>query len=227
MNRSYAITIRTRVGINECMEDKFDQWIEKQTYGVWTMEKENTERHIHAQIWMKDGRTKGNVVKSLKRILGACYTPDDYIASKAILVRPAFNNDYVEYMKKDGIENMTGTVPNEDSPGLVGEKFNADEYYPTEEEQIEFLNIAESRKNWTLWSHLETLWGDREVPNGSEAHVQVEIAGWLSEMMFVEREIKVESDSRKRQAMLTTFVAYLRKKRDWKLFVPKNFNISG
>lgn len=227
MNRSYAITIRTRVGINLPMIDKFDDWVEKQTYGCWTTEKEAGERHIHAQVWLKNGRTKGNVVKSIKRILAACYTADDYIASKAILVRPAFNNDYVEYMKKDGLENLTGTVPNEDNPGLVEEEFDAEEYYPTEEEQIEFLNIAESRKNWTLWSHLETLWHDREIPNGSEAHMKYEIACWLSEMMFVEREIKVESDSRKRQAILTTFVAYLLRKKNGDLFLPKNFDING
>jgi hypothetical protein len=222
MNRSYAITLRTRVGVNDKMIEIFDEWMEKQTYGVWTMEKEGADRHIHAQIWLKLGRTKGNVEKSMKRILKKCYTSDQYEEKPAVKVKPAYNDDFVEtYMKKDGIEHLTGTVPNEENPGDVLGDYDASDYYPTEEEQLAFIAGSQTNHNWTLWTHLEEIWHDRIILTGTA--LELDVAFWLSEQMFDKRVIKVEPDARKRQQMLRTFVAFLTKARDADLFLPKNW----
>ena len=202
---SFGITLRTKVGINEKCVKAFDLWIKKQKYGAYVFEKEGSEKHIHAQIWIEEKRTKGNVMKPLVALLRRCYNPDDFIAKIACVVKPAYNDDFLdEYMQKDG-ELEYSNPPKDTSP-----------YYPTEEEQAKFMEISESKKNWNMWKELQQFWDQEDRP----VH-KFGVAKFLAEMMFNKKCIKVEMCPRKRIQMCNTFLAYLQANNDATLFLKK------
>jgi len=204
MSRSFGITVRTRVGMNQKFKDQMSKWLKKQPYSAYVYEKEGSEEHIHAQIWIAEKRTKGNVMKPVTAIVKRCYEADEYIIKQAICIKDAYNDDFVEeYLTKDN------SLEYEHLPE------DTSEYYPTEEEQAKFMEISENKKNWTLWAELERLW-DGDIIN------EYTIAKFLAHEMFVNRSIKVESDDRKRRQMCITFTAYLRKTADGTLFLAKD-----
>lgn len=205
-SKSFGITIRTRVGINEQFSTNFDRWIKKQPFGAFVYEKEAHERHIHAQIWLAEPRTKGNVMKPLRKMVERCYQPDEYVLKHAICIKPAYNDDFIEeYCQKDG--NLEyAKIPD-----------STTDYYPTEEEQAKFLEMSENKKNWTLWKELSELWDE----HGFESINEYTVSKFLAEMMFVKKLIKVEMDDRKRRQMCTTFTAYLSNDGNGMLFLPK------
>lgn len=191
LDRSFAITIRTRVGMNEEFKKQFDKWIRLQDYQVYVYEKEGVEEHLHAQIWLDQPRTKGNVAKPLKKMIQRCYREDEYILKNALLIKNPWNDKYREYCEKDEpliLEN----VPDDTS-----------EYYPTEEEQKKFMEIAEGKKHWTIWRELESLWNKDEIS-------ELSVAQFLGEMMFIEKKIKIVEDNRKRQQMCKSFYLYMK-----------------
>lgn len=95
--------MRTRVGMNDLFKEQVAKWLNHQPYAAYVYEKEGSEEHIHAQIWLEDGRTKGNVMKPLAAMLKRCYKPEDYVVKLAIVIKAAYNDDFwQEYMAKDG-----------------------------------------------------------------------------------------------------------------------------
>lgn len=193
-SRSFGITVRTAVGMNEEFKKQFDKWIRLQPYGAYVYEfKGGPEtEHVHAQIWLEKARTKGNVSKPLRYMLQRCYKPDEYILDVALEVVPAYNDDFVEkYMTKDG--GLSYSCLPEAST----------DYYPTEEEQLKFMEIAENKKNWTLWNELKGLWNEDTPVN------KITVAKFLGECMFQKKCIKVEMDPRKRMQIATTFLLYM------------------
>lgn len=206
-SKSFGITVRTRVGMNEKFIGNFDTWIKKQTYGAYVFEKEDAERHIHAQIWLSEERTKGNVMKPLRKMLDRCYLPDEYIAKHAICIKPAYNDDFIdEYCQKDNNLEFAN-IPD-----------NTSEYYPSEEEQAKFMELSENKKHWTVWKELERLWNE----HGYTGINEYSVAKFLAVMMFEKKLIKVEMDDRKRRQLCTTFTAYLSSSGDGMLFLPKD-----
>lgn len=191
-SRSYAITVRTRVGMNDEFKKQFDKWIQLQHHGAYVFEKDGSDEHVHAQIWLQEPRTKGNVSKPLKAIVARCYNPEDYVLKVAIVVKAAYNDDFIEeYCVKDG-GLFYSSLPEASS-----------EYYPTEEEQEKFMEISENKKNWTLWSELKGMWNEETSVN------KITVAKFLGECMFQKKCIKVEMDSRKRMQIATTFLLYM------------------
>ena len=179
-------------------------WLKKQPHCAYVYEKEGSEEHVHAQIWLSSARTKGNVMKPLKKMLERCYQPDEYIAKVAIVIKPAYNDDFVnEYCQKDG-----GLEYSNPPPDTV-------EYYPSEEEQARYLAISENKANWCLWKDLESKWDPERPVN------EYTVAEFIAKEMFVNRSIKIEMDGRKRRQMCETFTAVLRKAADGTLFLPK------
>lgn len=202
---AFAITIRTKVGINEKMVENFDKWIKAQHGGAWVFEFEGNDRHIHAVIFIEEKRTKGNVKRPLAAMLKRCYKEGDYLLNVALCIKDTYNDDWLDkYMVKDG------DVEYQDIPE------NRDKFYPSPEEQAKAMAIAESRKNWSIWTDLEAKW-DPTIPINSFT-----VAEFLSVEMFVNRSIKVEMDDRKRRQICTTFVAFMRKTECSHLFLTKD-----
>jgi len=190
------------------MLKNFDKWIKGQDYGAYVLEKEGNDRHIHAQVWLNTARTKGNIDKPLKKMLARCYNEGDYILKHALCTKGAWDDKFCdEYMQKDET--------------LLYKKLPAvrTAFYPTEAEQEEFMKIAETRKNWTIWRQLETEWNAEErVIN------KYEVANFLGQQMFVKDNIKVVQEKRKRMEMCETFLAVLLKENNnfGRLFLPKD-----
>lgn len=206
-SRSFGITVRTRVGMNEEFKKQFDKWIRLQHKGAYVFEMEGNDEHIHAQIWLETARTKGNITKPLRCMLQRCYKPDEYILKHALLIKPAYNDDFVdEYMVKDGGLSYS-CLPEASS-----------DYYPTEEEQLKFMEITENKKNWTLWNELKGLWNEDTPVN------KLTVAKFLGECMFQKKVIKVEMDPRKRMQIATTFLLYMNddESAHAKAFLPKD-----
>lgn len=107
--------------MNDLFKAQVAKWLQKQPYAAWVYEKEGSDEHVHAQIWLEEARTKGNVMKPLARMLARCYMPEDYVLKIAIVIKPAYNDDFVEeYMAKDG--GLEYCCPPDDTT----------EYYPSQ-----------------------------------------------------------------------------------------------
>lgn len=205
-SRSFAITINTRVGITEQFQREFEKWLNRQDYGSYVTEKCGADKHIHAQIWLDEGRTLGNVAKPLKKMIERNYLSEDYIMKHCLCTKAAWNDKFQEYCNKE-------------NPWIIDRRPDDTEpYYPTPEEQAKFMEIAKIRKNWCLWEELEKLWNESEALDFDD----VTIATFLSDMMFDKRVIRVEPDQRKRINMMRTFKAYMMKSHDPKHFLPKD-----
>lgn len=202
---SFAITINTRVGINDLMIKNMHKWIKGQYGGAFVFEKEGNDRHIHAVIYVEGKRAKGAVEKPLKAMIKRCYNPEDYIMKVALKVKDQYSDFWLDkYMIKDGKVEYQN-IPEE-----------REKFYPSEEEQAKAMAIAENRKNWTIWTDLEAKWNP-EIPINCFT-----VAEFLGEEMFVNRSIKVEMDDRKRRQLCTTFVAFMSKEKSEHLFLTKD-----
>ena len=101
---SFGITLRTQEGIPDELANRFDRWIRKQQYGAYVFEKEDTpaEKHIHAQVWYDEPRTKGSIHRQMTRLIKETCHPSTYIIKYAVCVKIAYNDDFLEqYMVKE------------------------------------------------------------------------------------------------------------------------------
>lgn len=145
--RSFGITLRTKVGINNSHIKEFERWLKKQPYYAYVFEKEEEERHIHAQIWLTEPRTRGNIKKPLDRHIINNYAKDEFVLRFASNVRIAYNNEFLdEYLQKENSFELYNPPPDEEIY----------DYYPTEEEQEAVQQRAKSKNGWLL--ELEALW---------------------------------------------------------------------
>lgn len=197
--------MRTRVGMNDLFKEQVAKWLKKQPYAAFVYEKEGSDEHIHAQIWLEEPRTKGNVMKPLAAMLKRCYMPDEYVIKVAIVIDLAYNDDFtLEYSTKDG--GLEHYNPPDDTA----------DYYPSKEDQEKFMEIAASKANWSLWTDLESKWTAGTPVN------EHTVAVFIAREMFEKRTIKVEMDGRKRRQMCETFTAFMLKEANGKLFLPKD-----
>ena len=145
--RSFGITLRTKVGINEGHIKDFERWLKKQDYYAYVFEKENEERHIHAQIWLEKPRTKGNVKKRLDEHIIKNYEREDYVLQYAAKPKIAYNNEFLDcYCSKENAFELYNPPPDD----IIYD------FYPSEEEQEEVQKRAKSKNGWLL--ELESLW---------------------------------------------------------------------
>jgi hypothetical protein len=148
MYRSFGITLRTGIGINDSHINDFDRWIKKQDYGAYVFEKEGDERHIHAQVWYNEAKAKGSITKVMKRHIINNYNPEDYVLRHAQKIKIAYNDEFLEsYMEKDFIKD--------DDEGLGNFEYNKVpditlDFYPSEEEQEMVQAKSKSKNGWLL-----------------------------------------------------------------------------
>lgn len=208
--RSFGITIRTAVGITERMQSEFEKWLKGQDYGSYVTEKCNAEKHIHAQVWLKESRTMGNLRRPLVKMIIRNYDKSDYIMKVALCTKFAWSDGFggneQSYCAKDG-DFLYENKPDD-----------TEEYYPTLEEQAKIIEAARIKRNWNQWEELENLWNNEDCLDCDD----VTIATFLAKMMFEKRVIRVEPDQRKRINMMKTFKAYMMKSSDPKLFLAKD-----
>lgn len=146
--RSYAISIRPRLGLTELTETELKKWCELQAYAVMYIEKDNEARHCHIQVWFEIPRLRGVICKAIQRICERTIELWDHAQLKVMRagIKIAYSDWFLDYLedcfkkKNDDINIAYSAPPNTGSL----------EYYPSEEEQdavIEQANTADPKYN--------------------------------------------------------------------------------
>jgi hypothetical protein len=208
--RSFGITLRTRVGINSGLKDSFDTWIKKQDFGAYVYEKEDTDEHIHAQVWTTEPRTRGNIKKPCDAMIRKNFDPDDYKLSIAACVRIAYNDEFIEeYCEKEN--------------SLIYKKLPKDEdrykYYPSEEEQDLAQAKVHSKNLWLR--ELECLWIQHATTDEKDCINDYNVAAFLGRVCLADLWA-IKKDFKLRLQEREILKVWLCKKNSQNLFLTKD-----
>lgn len=214
--QSFALTIRPRLGITDNTINAFKIWLLKQTHSVAVTEMTNEARHLHAQIWLSEGRTKDDVAKAVKRICER--TIEDWDASQTKVlrggIRIAYSDWYLEYLvdnEEKGCVEIDNIVTNNPPD-------RTEHYYPSEEEQEKVKAVAQAADPRFLKMEQDC---NRYLEcSGKELTIK-NVASWLSYAMFDERSMKVLVQQRDRTAVCKTLYAYMSRGGNLELFLEK------
>ena len=214
--QSFALTIRPRAGITDDTIQAVKNWLLKQDYSVAVTEMSNEARHLHAQVWLNEGRTKDDVAKAVKRICERTISDWDATQSKVLRggIRVAYSDWYLEYL----VDNQEkGEV--EESNIIVNKPPDKTErFYPSQEEQDAVKSIANATDprfqsmETACKAYLETNQLDVTSRN---------VAVWLCYAMFQARTIKVIINQRDRTSLCKALYAYISQSSDTSLFLER------
>jgi len=214
--KSFALTIRPRMGITSNTVDAFKTWLSKQTYAVAVLEMEHEARHLHAQIWLDEGRTKDDVSKAVKRICER--TIEDWDAAQTKVLRGgikiAYSDWYLEYL----VDNEAKGCVEIDSIILNNPPNKTEDYYPSEEEQEAVKAVSNAADPKFL--SMEQQCNEYLARYQKELTIK-NVANWLCYAMFQERTMKVLINQRDRTAICKTLYAYMSHSNDIDLFLEK------
>jgi len=197
--KSYCITIRPKAGLNEEIIKNFDWWIRNKCKGgVYVFEKTDAERHIHAQVFCENPRSKSNIKKDLiKYVQNEKTDPDWSPSSKKVLgggIRIAYNSDFAEnYMMKEAIDYEYCCIPDDEYS-----------YYPTQEEQETV--IADNNSRNPLLLRLSRWW--REEEDQTILITEQRVAVFL-QRLFIEDRIVGLMNARSRLEQRRLLYAYI------------------
>jgi len=211
--KSFALTIRPRLGISDTTIESYLSWLRKQAYAVAVIEMADEARHLHAQIWLEEGRTKDDVAKQVKRICERTIEDWDAGQSKVLRggIRIAYSDWYLEYLTDNENKQEEANVLLHNPPDKT------ESYYPTEEEQENVKALSQSADPRFLKMEQECL---EYLGKNQYQLTQVNIARYLSAAMFEYRTMKVLIQQRDRTALCKTLFAYM-SKGDINLFIDK------
>lgn len=214
--KSFAITVRPRLGITDVTIDAIKSWLAKQNHAVAVLEMDDEARHLHAQIWLDEGRTKDDVGKAVKRICERTIEDWDAAQSKVLRggIKIAYSDWYLEYLvDNDDKGNDHTRVITNNPPDKT------EQYYPSEEEQ-EAVRLCSSATDPRFFKmeqdalkYFEEKQLDITIKN---------VAKWLCYVMFEERTMKVLVNQRDRTAVCKTLYAYMTKSANIELFLEKS-----
>lgn len=210
--RSYGITISTAEPVEGEGQSALVKWLKKQDFAYGVIEGgvgKAQERHLHAQVWYKEGREKGTLNKALKRIVEK-YFPESK-THIAIKIKIAYNDDFLnEYMKKDIVETLIENLPG--TCNSAGVASTPGEFYPSLEEQNKVMKKAKIVDH--KMNQLEELfyeWVDEDEP-ATELLKKAQVSRFLTDMMYKSRKIKVPTDMKIQRNLCSVFTNYLWKK---------------
>lgn len=201
--KSFGFTVRPKNGLKTDLEDALRKWILKQPFYAYNIEMEDEARHLHAQVWYDEPKSKGDLTKALFRIQSR-YDDDWGNASKKVLssgVKIAYNDKFMEYMSKD-------SPLIEDCPPDC-----TDDFYPSEDEQnavMERSRASDARYHRFLIMFKESTWYSEESAELDAGHIsgKARVADWLFDAMFISKTIPVVQDNRIRCQMITSLTFY-------------------
>lgn len=107
--RSFAITIRPKHGVakDSPLEQAIERQLYRYKYQLFAYEMEDTDRHLHAQIWSEEPKRRSDIVKQFQRIQSR-HDPDWSPAASKVLangIKVAYNDDFLTYILKDTDDN--------------------------------------------------------------------------------------------------------------------------
>lgn len=214
--KSFALTIRPRAGITNDTIEAFKNWLLKLDYSVAVTEMQDEARHLHAQIWLNEGRTKDDVAKAVKRICERTIPDWDATQSKVLRggIRISYSDWYLEYLvdnEEKGCVEIDNIVTN--NPPDKTECF-----YPSQEEQEAVKAVTNAADPRFLSMEQEC---NKYLVKNNMPLTIINVATWLCYAMFQERTMKVIIQQRDRTALCKTLFAYMTKSTDTSLFLEK------
>jgi len=207
--KSFALTIRPRDGITDKTVASFKKWLGKQDYSVSVLEMQNEARHLHAQLWYKEPKHRGDICKQVHRICERTIENFDTAQLKVLRqgIKIAYSDWYLDYLtdnenKTDNALILTNNPPEKSL-----------DYYPTEEEQ-------EARKNQcnAIDQRMFAL-EQKFLEQNPDNHCINAVAQFLSQEMFQNRTIKCIVQQRDRTALCTTLHAYINRSNSIDYFI--------
>lgn len=162
---SFAITVRPLNGLSSETEKRIVSWLSKIPLGIAVIEMDGLPgRHLHAQIWLKDSRTKSSIKTTLQRICKATiadWTPcQERVLNQG--VKFAYNDTfYQEYLldnpdKPEPVKIIYDNVPSD-----------RQDYYPTIEQQVQWKSRAAAVDK--KFHHYVELWREYAMKHGYPA----------------------------------------------------------
>lgn len=214
--KSFALTIRPRAGITNDTILAFKSWLSKQDHSVAVTEMEGEARHLHAQLWLNEGRTKDDISKAVKRICERTISDWDATQSKVLRggIRIAYSDWYLEYLvdNEDKGEVDNSNIITNNPPDRT------EHYYPSEEEQEKVKQVSQAADPRFLSMEQEC---NEWLTMEQKLVTYKNIAQWLCYTMFNQRTMKVLVNQRDRTALCKTLYAYMSKTDDINYFVEK------
>jgi len=208
-HRSFALTIRPRDGITDKTVTAFKQWFSKLEYSVSVLEMENEARHLHAQIWFKEPKHRGDISKQVHRICDR--TIDDFDTSQVKVLRSgikiAYSDWYLDYLTDNDNKTENANIITHNPPEYTLE------YYPTEEEQDKIKEVSNSVDPRMLSLEQRFL---ESYPDNKSLNA---VAQFLATEMFQNRTIKCILQQRDRTALCKTLHAYINRSNNIDYFI--------
>lgn len=207
-SQSYAITVRPLNGLLPDTEKRIVSWLKKQNHAIAVIEMDDTPaRHLHAQIWLSESRTKGSIKTTLQRICKATI-PDWSSCQERVLnqgVKFAYNdNFYQEYLldnpdKQDEVNIIYDSVP-----------LDREQYYPSQEDQTKWQNQS-SAVDKKLHRYKE-LWieyaKDKKYPIAKPLHWMVFV--FYNDACYGSKTIIVPKDDKTIKQNIKHLLRYIR-----------------
>lgn len=208
-HRSFCLTIRPLNGITDKTITALKQWFKKLDYSVAVLEMENEARHLHAQIWFKEPKHRGDISKQVHRICDRTIEDFDTAQLKVLRqgIKIAYSDWYLDYLTDNDskTENALIIIHNPPEHSL--------EFYPTEEEQDKIKEVSNSvdPRMLSLEQRFLEAYPDHTNMNS--------VAQFLSTEMFQNRTIKCILQQRDRTALCKTLHAYINRSNNIDYFI--------
>lgn len=204
--KSYAATISLPTDFIGEIQEYFIKWLKKQDYAYGVVELDGSgKRHAHFQIWNEEPSVKGDKFKSPKREIAKLHP--DAILKHAVKIKIAYNDDYINYMDKDNPEYYGNMLINNIPAG------DTTRYYPSEEEQAKVQESANAvDKKFHKWRTDFMLWLETQEPSILSVDGEptiVEVAKFLSDMMFKSKKYPVIIDKKNRVQNCKALYCYI------------------
>lgn len=202
--KSFAITIRPRLGLNGDFDDAIMKWFRSHKLSAYVHEMEDEARHLHGQIWLEEPKDINDIRKAIYRISKKCLDPQGEWTPAAQRVqcggiKIAYNDDFCKkYMNKDCIELEYANQP----------VLNTSTYYPSAEEQLKAQKKA-TRVADAYFNRLKDLWLEKNKNYTEWQFTSVDIADFYYDQMFRDKTIAVICDSRQRKQKAECLYHYI------------------
>lgn len=178
VSKSYAVTIRPKDGVTNAQIAKFAKWVTSRCeYSIIVTEKENTERHIHAALFLKKEAQCPTIRRSVVALFKELSETERIILGNGVKI--SYTPQWLDYCEKgDSTEIIHSNLP---------ERSTLKQYYPVRDE-------TKTRRHLSYYERLEKLWGEWVSP-GTECNAEM-CRNFLFDMMYNQRKIDVIRDDK-------------------------------
>lgn len=207
--KSFGITFRPLKGMTEKCEQAIVTWLGKQDGAHAVTEMEGECRHIHAQIWIKEGREKGQICTAMQRI--GERTIVDWNQQQTTVLRKGiklcYSDWYLDYCVTNDNKIEEANILIDNVPELTMG------FYPSEEEQEALKNKvhAVDKKYHNLLEKWNVYAAENKIEEISIRHTQTALAYW----MYVEKSLHVIEDPRRKAWTVRELFNYVKGTGGW------------